>query len=198
MFAFFRKISCKPYLPYIDCQHIFTIFNTIISTAFVTNIEEQKLPANHMNARLKFPHTRKCKNVQKTSIRFTIKYMGFMTGYLLPCTCANLSRKKKNAKPSLPVSFCVWQARNICTLFFFTNSEHTIFRKCRELSQLSTCIYPFDDWKKLEFGFAGQTVENLKNAIGCITWRNCWLMSSRLCMCTLQPQEKSLSMKQFC
>ena len=95
MLAFFRKISFKPYLPYIDCQHIFTIFNTIISTAFVTNIEEQKLPANHMNARLKFPQTRKCKNVQKTSIRFTIKYMGFMTGYLLSCTCANLSRKKK-------------------------------------------------------------------------------------------------------
>ena len=197
MFAFFRKISCKPYLRYIDCQHISTIFNTIISTAFVTNIEEQKLPANHMNARLKFPHTRKCKNVQKTSIRFTIKYMGFMTGYLLPCTYANLSRKKKMQNLACQWVFAFGKLE-IFVHYFFTNSEHTIFRKCRELSQLSTCIYPFDDWKKLEFGFAGQTVENLKNAIGCITWRNCWLMSLRLCMCTLQPQEKSVSMKQFC
>ena len=125
MFTFFNaKFPGSRTCPILTVN-IFSLFPTPLFRLHICNehlIEEQRLPVvtllNHVNARLKFPHTRKCKNVQKTSVRFTIKYMGFMTGYLLPCTYANLSRKKKNAKPSLPVSFCVWQARNICTLFF--------------------------------------------------------------------------------
>ena len=47
---------------------------------------------------------------------FHAGYMDFMSGDLLHMYTGKFNGG--NAKPSLPVGFCVWQARNICTQFF--------------------------------------------------------------------------------
>ena len=147
----------------------------------------------HKNVwKLKLPPTR----VREKMCRaFHPYHMDFMSVDLLHTNIGKLNREKKNAKPSLPVSFVFGKLEIFVHYIFYKQWAH--INKTRAFIHSNRPRQGWV-WIILFWCFAGHFILNFraqKSSIRCTTWPKCWWRQS--CSCAHCDRRKQ-SMKQFC